>query len=166
MPEIDDCAALVRWSFREALTPHDSRWANSIGLAILPALPPVRQFAYPRTPAGANLFRTGETTAGQFADATVLRRYNSFFVSRDVDRALPGDLLFYRQFGRAMPAHVMIWLGDRVVYHTGPSRSGPGEIREVSISALLAHPAPEWRPVPGNSNFLGVWRLDILRDTE
>jgi hypothetical protein len=30
---------------------------------------------------------------------------------------------------------------------------------------LLDHPQPEWRPVPGNPNFLGVFRWNILRGT-
>ncbi len=173
--EINDCAALVRWSFRESLAPHDSAWANAIGVPVLPALPAIRQFAYPRTPAGPNLFRTGPQTSAQFADAATLRRYNAFFLSREIQRARPGDLLFYRQFDRAMPAHVMIYIGASqfepsptkwIVYHTGPSKNGPGEVRKVSIADLLAHPAPEWRPVPGNPNFLGVWRLNLLRESE
>ena len=83
--------------------------------------------------------------------------------------ARPGDLLFYAQFGHSMPAHVMIWLGpsqiapdanDWVLYHTGPG----GEIRKVQRRDLLAHPSPAWRPVDGNSNFLGVRRLNLLSD--
>jgi uncharacterized protein YfaT (DUF1175 family) len=174
-PEIIDCAALVRWSFRETIAQHDSAWANLLGLSVLPAIPPIGQFAWPRTPAGADLFRTGDTSAGQFADVTTLRRYNAYFVSRDLGRARPGDLIFYRQFGRTMAAHVMIYIGSSqfepsarrwMVYHTGPSSGGvAGEIRKVEVNNLLAHPAPEWRPVPGNSNFLGVWRLNIVRDS-
>lgn len=171
--EVTDCAALVRWSFREALTSHDSRWADGLGLQVLPAIPPVRQFAWPHTPVGPDLFRISGTAEGQFADATTLRRYNTYFVSRDLAQALPGDLLFYRQFERAMPAHVMIYIGpsqfDRtnrryLVYHTGPSAKSRGEIRKVAIEDLLAHPSPQWRPAVGNANFLGVWRLNILRD--
>jgi uncharacterized protein YfaT (DUF1175 family) len=166
-PEILDCAGLVRWSFREALTRHDSAWAAAINLPVLPALPSIGQ---PHLP-GINLFRTGATSAGQFADATVLRRYNTFFVARELDQARPGDLLFYRQYGRTMPAHVMIYIGASqvepsprkwIVYHTGPS----GEIRKVLVQDLMAHPAPEWRPDPGNSNFLGVWRWNLLRGSE
>jgi uncharacterized protein YfaT (DUF1175 family) len=162
--EITDCAGLVRWSIRTALAPHDSAWAGSADLATLPALPFITH-----APFGPNLFRIGETQFAQFADADTLRRYNTFFVSRDIFIARPGDLLFYRQFDRRMPAHVMIYLGSSqiapspqkwIIYHTGPS----GEIRKVSTEDLLAHPSPEWRPVPGNSNFLGFRRLNLLRE--
>ena len=168
-PEIADCAGLVRWAFREALRPHDAAWSGSLDIPVLPALPPVIQFTYPRTPWGANLFRVDASHTAQFADATTLRLYNTTFVSRDIARARPGDLLFYAQFGHSMPAHVMIWLGpsqiapdanDWVLYHTGPG----GEIRKVQRRDLLAHPSPAWRPVDGNSNFLGVRRLNLLSD--
>ena len=163
-PEIADCAGLVRWAIRQALAPHDSAWAQTAGLDILPALPAILH--PPPTP---NLFRIADTAAAQFADATTLRRYNTYFVSRDIAHAQPGDLLFYRQFDRQMPAHVMIYLGQSqlapspvkwIVYHTGPS----GEVRKVAVAELLAHPSPEWRPVPGNANFLGCFRLNLLRD--
>jgi uncharacterized protein YfaT (DUF1175 family) len=45
----------------------------------------------------------------------------------------------------------------------GPGR--PGEIRRVLLSELLDHPQPQWRPTPGNPNFLGVYRWNILRGT-
>jgi uncharacterized protein YfaT (DUF1175 family) len=164
--EITDCAALVRWSFRESLVRHDTAWAQALGMPVLPAMPSVQQL-----PHDPRLFRTSESQVAQFADADTLRRFNSYFISRDLTAAKPGDLLFYRQFDRKMPAHVMIWIGasqleaspDRwIVYHTGPS----GEVRKVRVQDLLAHPSPEWRPVAGNANFLGVYRLNVLRDSE
>ena len=165
----------MRWSVREALKPHDGDWARGLRLPLVPALAPVRQFSYPRTPVGPKLFWTGSSWA-EFADATTLRRFNCTFVNRDLAAALPGDLLFFRQFARAMPAHVMIYIGLSqiepspqrwLVYHTGPAEGGrPGEIRKVTTGDLLRHPAPEWRPEPGNSNFLGVWRLNLLRESE
>jgi len=94
---------------------------------------------------------------------------NAFLVSRDVRAALPGDLLFYRQFGHASPWHSMIVTrggsAGVVVYDTGPDHGTPGEIRRVLIADLLEHPEPEWRPVAGNPNFLGVYRWNILRGT-
>ena len=163
-PEIADCAGLVRWAMRHALVTHDSAWASAADLPSLPAIP-----AISRPLRDPNLFRIGATQSAQFADATTLRRFNTFFVSREMANARPGDLLFYRQFDRRMPAHVMIYLGSSqlmasplrwIVYHTGPS----GEVRKVSVNDLMSHPSPEWRPLPGNSNFLGVWRLNLVRD--
>lgn len=169
-PEIKDCAALLRWAYRESLARHNSAWANRVQLPVLPALPAIRV-----RPADSNLFLVAPGKSAQFADASTLRRLNCHFVSRSLQNALPGDLLFYRQFGRAMPAHAMVYLGASalqpgpgrwVVYHTGPVGKSAGEIRKVSAADLLAHPAPEWRPEPGNPNFLGVWRWNLLRETE
>jgi uncharacterized protein YfaT (DUF1175 family) len=154
--EIDDCAALVRFAYREALRDRG-----------------VRKYQYPYTPLGPNLFYTGREFA-EFADAETLMRRNTWLVSRDLARADPGDLLFYRQLDQSMPFHVMIYVGPSqiepgapvmVVYHTGPVGKHPGEIRRLRAAELLAHPAPRWRPVPGNSNFLGVFRWNILKES-
>ena len=51
-----------------------------------------------------------------------------------------------------------------VVYHTGPDGKDPGEMRRMRLTDLLNHPSPKWRPVPGNNNFLGVYRWNILRE--
>ena len=105
----------------------------------------------------------------QFADAKTLVAYNTYLVGRDLHRALPGDLLFFRQFGRNSPWHSMIVTHTgpdaMVVYDTGPDHGRPGEVRRVVLSELVDHPEPEWRPVPANSNFLGVYRWNILRGT-
>ena len=177
--EITDCASLLRYSYREALRRHDDAWLAASG--VNDGAPPgeIRKWHYPDTPLGLALFRglPGQFTAAdldtgafaQFADAKTIVERNTFLVSRDVRAALPGDLIFYRQFGRASPWHSMIvtraGTGAVVVYHTGPDHDKPGELRRVLISDLLDHPQPEWRPVAGNPNFLGVFRWNILRGT-
>jgi uncharacterized protein YfaT (DUF1175 family) len=183
--EIVDCAALARFAYREALRPHDGAWAEPLHLPALPAIPAVEKYVYPYTPLGAGLFRVrpgpfvasdlkGEAFA-EFADAKTLSRFNAFFVTRNVNRALPGDLFFYRQHSESEPYHTMIFLGTSqfqpgpeswVVYHTGPLRDSPGEIRRVTLAELLRHPEPRWRPVPANPFFLGVYRWNILRGAE
>lgn len=182
--EINDCAALVRFAYREALRRHDGAWASGLKLPALPALPQVEKYQYPFTPLGARLFRvtpgafTAADLAGkafaEFADAETLLRRNCHFMARDVRRASPGDLLFYRQLEQDLPFHVMIYLGSSqleggpakwVTYHTGPLGGGPGEIRRPSVEELMRHPEPRWRPREGNGNFLGVYRWNILRDT-
>jgi uncharacterized protein YfaT (DUF1175 family) len=55
---------------------------------------------------------------------------------------------------------------DWVVYHTGPDGKWPGEIRRVTLSSLVHHPDPRWRPLARNQNFLGVYRWNILREDE
>lgn len=139
--EVIDCAALLRFSYREAL----------------------RQMKMGMSP----LFSTPE---GQrhFADAQTLRQQNCAFISREWKEARPGDLFFYLQLEQDQPFHAMIFLGKSqwepdanryVIYHTG---SKPGEIRRPTIEQLILHPEPRWRPVHGNPSFLGVHRWRIL----
>jgi uncharacterized protein len=169
-PEIHDCAALVRFAYREALREHSGAWATGMGLGMVPPMPSPRL-----RPSGANLFRIDEGRWAQFADADTLRRYNTRFLTRDIRRAERGDLLFYRQLDQASPYHVMVFLGPSqlesgarkfVVYHTGPIGGSAGEIRRPTVEELLHHPLPKWRPLEGNPNFLGVHRWRLLGDLE
>ena len=170
--EIADCAGLVRYAYREALRTHDSAWAKTAALPLVPAIASVRQYEYPYTPWGAALFRTGAETHGEFADAGTLLRYNTHFVSRDIREARPGDLIFFHQDEAAMPYHSMIYLGPSqveddagpfVVYHTGPlHEAGGGEIRRPSVKDLENHPDPGWHPGAENPHYLGVYRWNIL----
>ena len=183
--EIVDCAALLRYAYRGALHVHTADWLMENKLEAVAYLPSVKKYAYPRTPLGAALFRVRpapreedpRSSFAEFADAKTLWRLNTFFVSRDVSMARPGDLLFFRQLQQSSPYHSMIFVGrsqfdkgaldsDILVYHTGPNGPKPGEMRRTSISELLQHPSPRWRPSPGNSNFLGVYRWTILREAE
>lgn len=178
--EINDCAALIRYAYREALRTHDSAWATGARLPLIPTLPGVHKYAYPYTPLQANLFRiragafhASDLTSGafaQFADAQTLQRFNTHFISHSLEQARPGDLLFFQQ-GGTLAFHSMVWLGashfaasrqNYVVYHTGPIGSRAGEIRRLTVPELLHHPEPRWRPLEGNSNFLGVYRWNIL----
>ena len=182
--EINDCAALIRFAYREALREHDGAWASELDLDTVPSEASVRKFTYPRTPLGAGLFRVrpgpfiasniSDGAYAQFADAHTLQQFNTYFVTRDIRRALPGDLVFYRQLSQDLPFHAMLYLGrgsfepsgNWIVYHTGPLGGGPGEIRRPSVQELLRHPLPRWRPNVGNGNFLGVYRWNILRESD
>jgi hypothetical protein len=183
--EIDDCAALLRFAYREALREHSSEWAGALGLEGLPPGVSVSKYAYPYTPLGASLFRiqpghflAADTSNGafaQFADAETLRKLNTHFVSRSLRHARPGDLLFFRQLEQNLPYHTMIYLGPSqfeesgeqfIIYHTGPLDPGKGEIRRPSVDELTRHPSPRWRPLAGNPNFLGVYRWNILREAD
>ena len=182
-PEIDDCAALIRYAYREALRAHDTAWAASARLPLIPAYDSVVKYQYPYTPLGASLFRVREGSFeaadlangafAQFADAQTLRRFNTRFRSRDLRAAEPGDLLFYRQTGAREPFHGMIYLGESLIrpdgkryilYHTGPDGSDPGEMRRLTVEELLDFREPQWRPVAANPNFLGVSRWNILKE--
>ena len=184
-PEIKDCAALLRFCYREALHAHDEAWLTS--RALQSTAGSIRQYTYPQTPLGANLFRVipgpflpADLTNGafaQFADAQTLMRDNTHLIGRDLRLARPGDLIFYRQLDQDSPYdvsdyhspfhspfHSMIFTGEAVVYHTGPIHHGKGEMRRLLITDLLHHPDARWRPVAANDNFLGVFRWNILRE--
>ncbi len=130
--EVIDCAALLRYAYREALR------AMKSGLSPL--------FA---THAGPR----------HFADAKTLHAYNTTFVDRDLRAARPGDLLFYLNLEQDQPYHAMILLGADVIYHTGAK---PGEIRRPRVAELNLHPDPRWRPLIHNPNFLGIHCWNIL----
>lgn len=181
--EINDCAALIRFAYRESLREHDGAWARSLRLSAVPALSPVRKYRYPFTPLGAALFRIDPGAFhesdlphafAEFADAQTLARLNTDFVTRDLRGARPGDLLFFRQPDQRMPYHAMIFLGrghfasdeDWIVYHTGPVGQDKGEIRRISVRGLMQYPLARWRPLPHNPGFLGVYRWNILREAD
>lgn len=197
-----DCAGLVRFAVRESLRRHDRAWFQAINKGLPPGdeypvfAPDVASLSLDRHPLGEKLFRTAfglfrmeDPAAGrfaEFADARSLKNYNTVFIGRDPDRALPGDLLFFHQpWVQRYPYHVMIFLGtasrashasreegganDWVVYHTGGSTPGPagqpverGVMKKVRLAELRLHPDPRWHPRAGNRHFLGFYRLKIL----
>lgn len=171
--EVIDCASLVRFAMREALRAHTPAWHRRIGLPFAPQFPDVRS-APTATADHLPLFRVTGTTPpryAEFADARTLIALNSVPMGRDARQARPGDLLYFRQPSQAQPDHLMVMVGashfeaegrDWVVYHTGPTDEGPGEVRKVRLSVLAAHPAPRWRPLAANPQFIGVFRLTAL----
>lgn len=169
LAEVQDCAALARFAYRESLARHDGDWARRLGLPTPPTYPSVRTSEH----SSIGVFRGNSGEFRHFADAGTLRRRNAFFLSRDLAAARPGDLLFFHQPGQDFPFHLMIYLGpshfekssarDWVVYHTGPIGSTPGEVRRLRLADLLQHREPRWRPQVGNPRFLGVYRWNILR---
>ena len=175
-PEIIDCASLLRYAYRESLSLHDVRWYSQFSVEQMPALSSIQQWSYPNTPLGLSLFRIRpgpfrvtditDGTFAQFADAKTLIQANTFFVSRDISAARPGDLIFFRLLEADSQYHSMVVTAhsEWVVYHTGPIDNHPGEMRRVLLADLLHHPDPRWRPTPSNPNFLGVYRWNILRE--
>jgi hypothetical protein len=174
--EIQDCAALLRYSYREALKAHDAEWAGAQHIGDV-AFESVRQWRYPETMLGSGLFRVrpgpfveGDESKGafaQFADAHALMLWNTYRVGRSLRAAKPGDLIFFRQLEQNSPYHSMVITGtdaDWVVYHTGPIGKRNGEMRRMTLADLLRHPDARWRPVAENSNFLGVFRWNVLRE--
>jgi len=183
--EIQDCAALIRYAFRNALSAHTPAWRQSAEFPSAlgePGFGDVRKFSYPDWSLGHSLFRTragpfqtsdlADGTFAEFADAATLLHFNAFFISRDVGAGQPGDLLFFYQPGQREPYHSMLFVGrsyfqpqgvDWIVYHTGDLNGRRGEIREVEARELMQHPDARWRPMEQNPRFLGIYRLEILR---
>ncbi|MDH4064478.1 MAG: DUF1175 domain-containing protein [Acidobacteriota bacterium] len=170
--DVTDCAALVRFAFREALRAHTPEWSRQVALPFAPHFPDV-QSPPPVTTSGWPLFRVSDRPDqyGEFADARTLITRNSVPLGRDATRARPGDLLYFQQPGQSEPDHLMVVVGrssfeddgtDWVVYHTGPSSEGPGEVRKTRLATLTRHPAPRWRPIAANPRFVGVFRLVAL----
>jgi hypothetical protein len=182
--EIQDCSALIRYAYRNALVAHTPAWRRAASLPYEPGFGDVRKFVYPYGALGRGLFRTragpfdpcdlDRGGFAEFADSAALRRYNAFPISRDIRAARAGDLLFFFQPGQREPCHAMLFVGssyfqpqgsDWIVYHTGDPalRGRRGEIRTVRASLLLRHPNPAWRPFLENPRFLGVYRWNLLR---
>jgi uncharacterized protein YfaT (DUF1175 family) len=180
LEEVQDCAALIRYAYRNALVEHHSAWRRS--LPFEPGFADVTRFSYPQWPLGRGLFRTGpgpfaaadlESGAfAEFADAATLLHFNTFSVSRDVAAARPGDLLFFYQQGQDQSYHSMMFVGashfqprgdDWIIYHTGDLNGQGGEVRHLQASLLMQHPEPRWRPTQVNPAFLGVFRFNLLR---
>ncbi len=172
-PDVTDCAALVRHAFREALRVHSPEWVRRTALPFTPQFADVR--SAPRAgPDGWPLFRVSNGATpkfGEFADAKTIVQLNARPLGRNPSLARAGDLLYFRQPEQADPDHLMVVVGrsffesggdDWVVYHTGPAEGGPGEVRKVRLATLARHPAPRWRPVASNPNFVGVFRLAPL----
>ena len=171
--EVTDCAALVRHAAREALREHTPEWQRRM------AIPG----GHTRQEARGHLVASGgglpvflvshhPPRRAEFADARTILRFNSVLIGRDPMAARPGDLIAFQQDGQRLPEHLMVFIGrsayeptrnDWVVYHTGPDLAAgtPGEMRKASLSDLLRHPSPRWRPVASNPAFLGIHRLTL-----
>jgi hypothetical protein len=180
--EIDDCASLLRFSYREALRQHDSVWASGMSLPVVSRAGELHQYHYPHTALGAAIFRVrdgsfaaadvNDGAFAEFADAKTLWRDDTYSVGRDLGRARPGDLLFFRQSEDHTTYHAMIFVGPSqiehgpeqyLVYHTGPQGKDSGEVRRLTVSELMNFPDARWRPVASNPAFLGLYRWNILR---
>jgi uncharacterized protein len=171
--DVKDCAGLVRHAVREAFRAHTPEWARRSGLPFTPQFADVR--SAPRANDGSlplfQITRGPSPKFAEFADARTLIALNARSLGRDARALRSGDLLYFHQPGQREPDHLMVFVGrshfesegdDWVVYHTGPLDGGPGEMRKVRLTTLMQHPSPRWRPITGNPNFVGVFRLGFL----
>jgi uncharacterized protein YfaT (DUF1175 family) len=132
------------------------------------------------SPAFARDWRAGFPTPEglqPFAKGAFLRRLACVPLGRDLQVARPGDVIFFARGGaRSQPDHAMAFVRPdmdgtpMLLYHTGPEGSGehqqgghqPGEIRRVRLDDLLHHPDSDFRPLPENPAFLGLYRWHPL----
>jgi uncharacterized protein YfaT (DUF1175 family) len=151
-----DCAGLVRFAVSEALRPHDVAWRRASGLdgPLPPEVGLTKEQEVLRS--GWQLAQGGR---GAFVDALELVQENATFVSRDLNEAQAGDLLFFDQ-GESQ--HLMVWTGRYIAYHTGSSHDRDDGLRAVSVKDLMSWRDTRWQPVDSNPNFLGVYRLRFL----
>ena len=164
-PAQRDCAGLLRFAFREAMAQHNASWRERVAFA---SGPPGQD----PSPAFTQAWRSGfptPTGPQPFAKGAYLRRLACVSLGRDLQAARPGDLIFFARGGaRAQPDHAMAFVRPdmdgmpMLLYHTGPEGSGllrqPGEVRRVRLDDLLHHPDADFRPLPENPAFLGLYR--------
>jgi hypothetical protein len=156
-----DCAGLVRFAVGETLKPHDSKWLHANGMTSLAdagSMPPELQLSASQRMI-ANRWTQFDGSTGAYASAIALIQRNSRFVSKNVNQALPGDLLFFDQ---GDDQHLMIWLDRYIAYHTGTVTPTDTGLRAVAVSDLMQWKDSRWQTLDGNPNFVGVFRLDFL----
>jgi uncharacterized protein YfaT (DUF1175 family) len=156
-----DCAGLVRFAAMETLRPHDARWLKANGMNEADdtrRLPPELQLS-PRQRELANRWTRIDGSVGAYASAIALIQHNSRFVSRDVNQALAGDLLFFDQ---GNDQHLMIWMDRYIAYHTGTVTPADSGLRAVAVPALMQWKDSRWHPLDSNPNFIGVFRFAFL----
>lgn len=152
-----DCVGLVRFAANEALKVHDSHWLHANGLSNR-YLPPELQLTEQQRALAQN-WQQGQGKRGPYVNAIKLIQFNSKFRGRDLNQALPGDLMFFDQ---GDDQHLMIWMGRDIVYHTGSSTATDNGMRAVSLQQLMNWKDTRWIPDEANPNFIGVYRLSFL----
>ena len=85
--EVTDCAALVRFAFREALRSHTPEWARRVALPFAPTFPDVRSAPRAGRRRMAALSRRLPGRYAEFADARTLMPLNARPIGRDLGRA-------------------------------------------------------------------------------
>lgn len=154
-----DCASLIRFAVNETLRPHDHAWqiASGLGTTTTP-LPPELTLSTDQQRL-RNHWKNHEGSFGPYVSALGLIQDNTTFVSREILQAAPGDLLFFDQ---GSDHHLMIWIGDGVVYHRGESSPQDHGLRAVSLEKLLHWKDTRWQPRLENANFVGIYRFSFL----
>jgi uncharacterized protein YfaT (DUF1175 family) len=151
-----DCAGLVRFAVAESLRVHDMSWRNANGIG--GRVPPDVELSSEQRGI-RNRWQQVDGRQSAFVTALELIQENATFISKNINDAQPGDLLFFDQ---GDDQHLMVWTGRYVGYHTGSDSSDDNGLRAVSVPELMAWRDTRWQPVRANPNFAGVYRLRFL----
>lgn len=153
-----DCAGLVRFATNEALKIHDEKWRKNNGFEAHTLPPELTLSAQQR--GIAQRWNLGAGKTGAYARAQILVQHNTQFISRDINQAQPGDLLFFDQGDEQ---HLMVWMGHFIAYHTGSPTPKDNGLRAVTVQHLMHWQDTRWIPAENNPNFSGIFRLGFLR---
>jgi uncharacterized protein YfaT (DUF1175 family) len=152
-----DCAGLVRFAANEALKIHDAKWQKNNGFN--PVNLPPELIITDEQRLLAQRWHIGQGATSAYARAILLVQHNTELVSRDINQAQPGDLLFFDQGDEQ---HLMVWMGHFIAYHTGSTTATDNGLRAVSLQQLMHWPDTRWIPDASNPNFSGIYRLGFL----
>lgn len=152
-----DCAGLVRFAANEALKIHDAKWQKNNGFN--PVNLPPELIITDEQRLLAQRWHIGQGATSAYARALLLVQHNTELVSRDINQAQPGDLLFFDQGDEQ---HLMVWMGHFIAYHTGSTTAADNGLRAVSLQQLMHWHDTRWIPDASNPNFSGIYRLGFL----
>lgn len=152
-----DCAGLVRFAVRESLRRHDAAWVRANGLQGIALPPEVALFSAQRAALRDWVNIDGQRQA--YVGALALVQANCRLMGKQLTQAEAGDLLFFDQ---GDDQHLMVWMGSYIAYHTGTETASDNGLRAVAPRRLMNWEDTRWRPVPENSNFIGIYRLAFL----
>lgn len=153
-----DCAGLVRFAVKEALTQHDAEWVKNNGMD-QHRLPPEMELTDKEKVIMTTWRVPGMNERQDFAMAGALIQENTDRIGFDLQEARPGDLLFFDQ---ETSQHIMIWTGRGIAYHTGSVEDAEKSIKVVHPKELHQWQDSRWWPVKENPNFRGVYRFSFL----
>lgn len=153
-----DCAGLVRFATNEAFETHDTKWLKANG--IKPGnIPPDINLLEERKNIKNNWSQIRELPDSPYATAITIIQANSKYVSKNINDAHPGDLIFYDQ---GMDQHLMIWMGKFIAYHTGRDSERETGLRAIKLKDLENWKDSRWRLTEENPNFIGIFRFSFL----
>lgn len=153
-----DCVGLVRYAVNETLKTKDYNWVHSHGFADFPT-PPILNISKEQREKLTEWKQYNGETRGNYVSAIGLVQENTTFISKDINQARPGDILF---FDMQDSQHIMVWMGKYIAYHTGTVTKNDDGLRKITYEELTNWKDSRWRPTEQNPNFIGIFKLGFL----